>query len=309
MVTGATGFVGATLVKSLKTKGMTVHAVNRRICKTEADVDFFVGDFGSDTNFLEALIGCDVVIHLAARVHIMKESSENPAAEFTKTNVLGTECLAKQALQAGVKRFIYISSIKVNGETTEYGQPFTELDKPLPTDSYGISKYNAEQSLFNLTKQTKMDLVIIRPPLVFGPNVKANFGSMLRAIKFGFPLPLGAIHNKRSFVYVENLISLILCCIEHPAASNQIFLVSDGNDLSTTELIIACAKVFNQKARLLPISKSWIKVGAAILNRKNTAQRLCDNLQVDISKAEILLGWTPPISIEDGLKATIRSFL
>lgn len=309
MMTGATGFVGATLVKSLKSKGITVHAVNRQICKTEADVDYFVGDFEPNTNFLEALIGCNVVIHLAARVHIMKDSSENPADEFMKTNVQGTESLAKQALQVGVKRFIYISSIKVNGEATEYGQPFTELNKPLPVDSYSISKYKAEQSLLHITKQTNMDLVIIRPPLVYGPNVKANFASMLRAIKFGFPLPLGAIYNKRSFVYVENLVSLILCCIEHPAAANQIFLVSDGKDLSTTELIVACAKALNQKARLLPIPKSWIKVVAAMLGKKNAAERLCDNLQVDISKAQTHLGWTPPISIEDGLKATVRTFL
>jgi len=203
-----------------------------------------------------------------------------------------------------VKRFIYISSVKVNGEHTEIGKPFLEEDAANPQDAYGFSKFEAEQGLLKIAQKTGMEVVIIRPPLVYGVGVKANFASMMLAVKRGIPLPLGAIRNKRSFVYVGNLVSFILCCVDHPSAANQVFLVSDGCDLSTTELLRGCAAALGVKSRLLPVPQRLIELGAAMLGKRDVAQRLCGNLQVDITKARTLLGWTPPVSVADGLKAT-----
>lgn len=303
LVTGATGFVGQALVRNLKVQGFKVGAANRRDCKTGADSNYIVGDLNLDADMHEALRGCDFVIHLAARVHVLKEHVANPLAKFLEVNVHGTINLARQAAAAGVKRFVYVSSIKVNGEFTT-DKPFLESDVANPQDAYAFSKWQAEQALQAISQETGMEVVIIRPPLVYGPGVKANFASMMRAVQLGIPLPLGAIHNKRSFVYVGNLVSLILRCIDHPAAANQIFLVSDGNDLSTTELLRRCAKAFEMKARLLPVPQSWIEFGARLLGKQDIVQRLCDNLQVDITKVRTVLDWTPPVSIEDGLKAT-----
>ncbi len=304
LVTGASGFVGTEVVRNLKLQNFEVHVANRRTCKTEADFSYKVGDLGPDTNWHEALKGCDVIIHLAARVHVMDDSAVDPLAEFRKTNVEGTLNLALQAAKAGVRRFIFISSVKVNGEYTIIGKPFTEEDAANPQDAYGISKHEAEQGLLLIAQQTGMEVVIIRPPLVYGPGVKANFASLMRAVKRRVPLPFGAINNKRSFVYVGNLVSLILRCIDHPAAANQVFLVSDGCDISTTELLRECALALGVKPRLMPIPQSLIEVCACLLGKRAVAQRLCGNLRVDITKARILLGWAPPVSVTDGLKAT-----
>jgi nucleoside-diphosphate-sugar epimerase len=257
-----------------------------------------------DANWSAALDGIDVVVHLAARVHVMRETVSDPLSVFRETNVAGTLNLASQAAAAGVHRFVFISSIKVNGEHPKGDKPFTETDTPNPQDAYGISKLEAEQGLLKIAQETGMEVVIIRPPLVYGAGVKANFLSMMRAIRKGIPLPLGAIHNKRSFVYTGNLVSLILKCIDHPAAANQVFLVSDGHDLSTTELLKECAVALDVKSRLLPVPQKLIEIGAAMLGKANVAQRLCGNLQVDITKARTLLGWEPPFSVADGLKKT-----
>lgn len=304
LVAGANGFVGRALCAELIKQGLTILAAVREKATLENCIPFVIGDINHATNWSAALSGVDVVIHLAARVHIMNDTSADPLAEFRKINVEGTLNLARQAANAGVKRFIFVSSVKVNGEHTEAGKPFNENSATDPQDAYGISKLEAEQGLLKIAQETGMEVVIIRPPLVYGAGVKANFASMMRAVRRGIPLPLGAIHNKRSFVYVGNLVNMIMCCIDHPAAANQVFMVSDGNDLSTTQLLRSCAAALGVKARLLPLPQKLLEMGAALLGKRDVAQRLCGSLQVDITKARTMLGWTPPFSVADGLKAT-----
>ena len=305
LVTGANGFVGKSLCKALLSQGQALRAVVRVANARADDVEqVVVGSIDAATDWSIALRDVSIVIHLAARVHVMNDSAIDPLAEFRKTNVAGTLHLAKQAAKAGVKRFIFISSIKVNGEQTIKNKPFSETDTANPQDAYSVSKYEAEQGLMRIAEATAMEVVIIRPPLVYGAGVKANFATMMRAVKQGIPLPFGAIHNKRSFVYAGNLVNLILRCVDHPAAANQTFLVSDGQDISTTELLRGCADALGVKARLLPVPQKLVEVCATIIGKRDVAQRLCGNLQVDISKARTLLGWAPPISVADGLKAT-----
>ena len=305
LVTGANGFVGQALCAELIHHHYRVNAVSRQAINEHTEVcPFQISDINAQTDWSLTLLSVDTVIHLAARVHIMSDSAVNPLVEFRKVNVDGTLNLARQAANASVKRFIFVSSVKVNGESTNEGKPFIEDDASNPQDAYGVSKLEAEQGLLQIAQQTGMEVVIIRPPLVYGPGVKANFASLMRVVKRGIPLPLGAINNKRSFVYVENLVSLILRCMNHPAAVNQIFLVSDGCDLSTTELLRECAVALGVNARLLPVSQKVLEVIASMLGKREVVQRLCGNLQVDITKARTLLGWIPPISISEGLKRT-----
>lgn len=305
LVTGANGFVGRSLCLALPDDGHKVLAAVRSLANIAGSVDeILITSIGKTTDWSSALQDVDVVVHLAARVHVMNEVAANALAEFRKVNVECTLNLATQAAKAGIKRFIFVSSIKVNGEHTLANCLFTENDAANPQDPYGISKQEAEQGLLFIAQQAGMEVVIIRPPLVYGAGVKANFASMMRVVKRGIPLPLGAIHNKRSFVYVGNLVSLIVRCIDHPAAANQVFLVSDGCDLSTTELLQKCAVALDVKARLLLVPQKLLAFSLALLGKRAVAQRLCGNLQVDISKAHSLLGWEPPVSVENGLKAT-----
>ncbi len=304
LVTGVSGFVGQALVRALKRLDASVVGVGRRLIISDTEAFFAIPDFTDQSAWQTPLEGCDLVIHLAARVHVMNDVAVNALTEFRKVNVEGTLALAEQAAKAGVKRFIYISSIKVNGEVTELNKPFTEHDRAHPEDAYAVSKHEAEQGLLLIAQQTGMEVVIIRPPLIYGAGVKANFASMLRAVKRGIPMPLGAIHNKRSFVYVGNLVSLIERCMDHPAAKNQVFLVSDGHDLSTTELLQECAVALKVQSRLVPVPQNLIVGFATILGKLSFAQRLCGNLQADISKAHEVLGWEPSISVVDGLKVT-----
>ncbi|MBT3504640.1 MAG: SDR family oxidoreductase [Piscirickettsiaceae bacterium] len=309
LVTGGSGFVGGALRASLDGSNHSMRlALRLANAKSGIYDQVVVGQIDAATNWSAALKDVDVVIHLAARVHVMDEQSVDPLSEFRRVNVDGSLNLASQAANAGVKRLIYLSSVKVNGELTVPGQPFRESDMANPQDAYGLSKFEAEQGLLLIAQETGMEVVIIRPPLVHGQGVKANFASMMRMVKRGVPLPLGAIHNRRSFVYVGNLVSLITTCIHHPAAANQIFLVSDGCDLSTTQLFQACATALGVKSWLWPVPQGLIEGLAALVGKRDVAQRLCGNLQVDITKARSLLGWAPTISVADGLKTTAKAF-
>jgi len=253
----------------------------------------------------KVLFGITTVVHLAARVHVMHDTEADPLMAFRVVNVEGTLNLARQAAAAGVKRFVFISSVKVNGELTQSGRAFTEADSPDPQDAYGLSKHEAEQGLRQLAVDTGMEVVIIRPPLVYGPGVKANFAALMRAVQRGWPLPLGAVPNQRSLVALSNLVDFIVTCIAHPQAANQTFLVSDGQDLSTTELVRGMARAAGVPARLLPVPVWALQAGATLLGKGDAVQRLCGNLQVDISKARQLLGWVPPISIDEGLRRVV----
>ena len=303
LLTGATGFLGRKLAKYLHSKpnvGLT--AVVRRSVDVSAFQTREVQRINANTDWSEALINQQVVIHAAARAHIMQDEVPDPLAEYRLVNVEGTLNLARQAANASVKRFIFISSIKVNGEKTSLGQPFTADDMPAPEDAYGISKWEAEQGLTKIASETGMEIVIIRPPLVYGPGVKGNFASIIKLVEKDIPLPLGAIHNQRSLVALDNLVDLIITCIDHPAAANQVFLAGDGQDLSTTELLQGVAKAASKSSRLIPIPSSLLMFAATLLGKKAVAQRLLGSLQVDISKARYLLGWEPPISVEEGLR-------
>jgi nucleoside-diphosphate-sugar epimerase len=309
LLTGATGFVGSAVLASLKKSGPVRIALRQstRMAKgaLPETVEIIDASMSPDQDWSKALAGVSTVIHCAARVHVMREKSVNPIADFRRVNVEGTMKLAKQAAQAGVKRLVFISSIKVNGESTKAGSKFTESNLPSPQDPYGQSKYEAEMGLSQLAAETGMEIVIVRPPMVYGPGVKANFAALARAVQRGIPLPLGAIHNQRSFVALDNLVDFILTCVSHAKAANQIFLVSDGEDLSTTELVRGMARSSNVTPRLLPIPVWALEIGASLLGKRGAVQRLCGNLQIDISKAQTLLGWTPPISVDEGLRRAI----
>lgn len=310
LITGAGGFVGKPLCAELVRQGHSVRAAVRSATrKTENFETVSIGEINGETDWTDALLDVKVVIHLAARVHVMKDKAADPLDAFRKVNLDGTWNLARQAYDAGVQRFIFISSIKVNGESTLLGQPYTAEDRPAPTDFYGISKLEAEEALRHLADETGMEAVIIRPPLVYGPGVKANFHNLMRWLEKGIPLPLGAIHNKRSFVALDNLIDLIVTSIDHPAAANQIFLAGDGEDLSTTELLQRLGNALGKPAKLFPLPIWVLKTGAMLLGRRDMAQRLCNSLQTDISKARDLLGWHPPVSVDDALKKTAAGFL
>ena len=307
LVTGATGFVGSALVARLAREGVKTRACVRRDDASMPDGvhTVQVGGLSIDTDWSSALAGVAAVVHAAARVHVMDDTAADPLTEFRRVNVEGTLNLARQAAAAGVKRFVFVSSVKVNGEATKLGVPFSADDIPAPLDPYGVSKMEAEQGLRQIAAQTGMEVVIIRPPLVYGPGVKANFAALMRAVQRGWPLPLGAVHNQRSLVALSNLVDFIVTCLSHPQAANQTFLVSDGQDLSTTELVRGMAQAAGVPARLLPVPVWALQAGATLLRKGDAVQRLCGNLQVDISKARTLLGWVPPVSVAEGLRRTV----
>lgn len=304
LITGANGFVGAAVFKQLAAMDkIQVVGTLRCIPNERYDHNQFikVGDMSTDTDWSKAVIGVNTVIHTAARVHVMNDTNINPLREFRRVNVQGTLNLARQAATAGVKRFIFISSVKVNGESTSPNRPFSSEDAASPGDAYAISKMEAEQGLFEISIQTGLEVVIIRPPLIYGLGVKANFASLMKAVERKWTLPLGAIHNKRSLIALDNLVDFIITCINHPRAADQVFLVSDGHDISTTELVRGMAKATNVSVRLVPIPV-WLLRGAAyMIGKGNAINRLCDNLQIDISKSKKMLGWVPPISLDEGL--------
>jgi nucleoside-diphosphate-sugar epimerase len=304
LVTGANGFVGSALCARLRKDGVSVRGAVRTL-KSQPDggEEVAIGGLFSKTDWTSALRSVRQVVHLASRVHVMDEKSLDPLSEFRRVNVAGTANFARQAATAGVKRFVYLSSIKVNGEFTPTGQPFIADDVPTPEDPYGVSKYEAEQVLRRIAAETNMEVVIIRPPLVYGPNVKANFGLMMGWLARGMPIPLaGVTENRRSLVALDNLVDLIVTCLKHQAAANQTFLVSDGEDLSTASLLWRMGEAQGTPARLFYTPAATLKLIAEMLGKQSIYQRLCGSLQVDIGKTLQMLDWTPLVSVDEGLR-------
>lgn len=306
LVTGATGFIGRFLCSRLLMEGWGVHAT---LLASEHPAALIAGvnpvviePLGKSTPWAHALAGIDTVIHLAARVHIMDDPSADPLSEFRKVNFEGTRQLAMEAVKAGVKRLVFISTIKVNGEETDVA--YTAESPALPIDPYGISKWEAEQALWQISAETKLEVVVVRPTLVYGPGVRANFLKMMKIVYKGIPLPFASITNKRSLIYVGNLVDALATCAVHPAAVGQTFLVSDGDDMSTPELIRRTASALGVSARLLPFPPALMHLAGIITGRCSVVNRLIGSLIVDNSKISKELNWQPPFSIDEGLRDT-----
>jgi nucleoside-diphosphate-sugar epimerase len=305
LITGINGWVASALAIHCRSLDLQVRGSAR--LQTGADV-VSVGEINANTDWTQALRGCDAVIHLASRVHVMHETVLNPLAAFREVNTAGTLCLARQATAYGIRRFVFVSSIKVNGESTPMGRPFRPDDPPAPQDAYAISKCEAESDLRGIAATSGMEVVIVRPPLVYGPGVKGNFATMIRAVSRGIPLPLASItHNRRSLVAIDNLVDFLALCARHPAAANQTFLISDGMDLSTATLLHKLAKAMNRPARLMPFPTTALAWCARIAGQGALIDRLLGNLQVDQSKNLAILGWTPPAKMDDVLLRTMFS--
>lgn len=311
LLTGSTGFVGAAVLATLKE--LPEIQVVATIRKAKAEIDrntVVIGDIDGDTDFSAALTDTDIVIHCAARAHIMHDDVADPMAEYRRVNVTGTMNLARQAARYGVKRFIFISSIKVNGESTTRQPKFTAFDIPAPLDAYGQSKAEAEQALLELSRETNMDVVIIRPTLVYGPAVKANFASLFSIVSRGIPLPFACIcNNKRSLVSVTNLVDLIITCIDHPKAVNQIFLVSDDYDVSTSEMVREMATALGKPTWQIPVPVWLYGFAGKLFSKPDIVNRLTGSLQVDITHTKETLGWVPKETMQEGFKQTAIAFL
>lgn len=306
LLTGANGFVGRAAAKALLSLGHEVQQVMRQ---PAAPDQIAVGKIDGRTDWRAALAGCDVVLHLAGRAHVMRDVAADPLAAFREVNTAGTLNLARQAAEAGARRLIFVSSVKVCGEQTEPCHPFRHGDTPMPQDPYGLSKYEAEVGLRQTAAETGMDVVVVRPPLVYGPSVKGNFDAMMRAVRRGLPLPFGSItSNRRSLVALDNLVDLLITCLDQPKAANQTFLISDGEDLSTTDLLHRLGLAMGKSARLLPVPKALLQAGANLLGKGEMAQRLLGDLQVDISHTCQTLGWKPPINVDEGLRRAVEGF-
>lgn len=347
LVTGPDGFVGNVLCAALRNKGFSVRGAQLRAVPLPVGCEsVVVGDIGCQTDWSAALKETDTVVHLAARVHIMREAVADPLSAYQSVNVYGTRRLAEAAFKAGVRRFIFMSTIKVNGENsngrrvtaggnlkeearecesikdngsinvcksnntkgqqTSESIPFSEKDPVSPVDAYAISKWQAECVLREVAGN--METVVIRAPLIYGPGVKGNMEMLMKLAASGFPLPLGAVQNQRSLLYVGNLADFIIHCIEHPAAANETFLVSDNHDLSTNELVRMIRQRMGKSPRLIPVPEGWFKLAGKLTGRKAVVDRLLGSLQVDCSKAFRLTGWIPPISIETGVKEMVNAF-
>lgn len=308
LVTGASGFVGKALCKELANRGFDIVAVTRTrdAGLSEIACKLIMADLADINDEIQSTLQqVDVLIHVAGRAHIIKEQSKNPYQEYAKINIEATKNLAQKAASTGVKRFIFISSVKVNGEAT-LNQPFDEATVPNPEDDYGKTKYEAEKELKLIATNSNMEIVIIRPPLIYGRGVKANLKNLIKVCQSKLPLPFGAIDNKRSMVYIENLVDFMITCISHPKAANETFLISDDEDVSTTALIRAIRQSLGTPALQIAIPQQWIVYLMNLFGKKSLASRLCGNLQVDITKAKTLLGWKPPFNFEQGINNTIQ---
>jgi nucleoside-diphosphate-sugar epimerase len=307
LVTGANGFVGRELDGELLRRGYLVRGALRQFGSGASLVDgaepVVVGTINAATDWKAALAGCDVVVHLAARVHVMHDKASDPLAEFREVNTEATLNLARQAAQAGVRRFIFISTIKVNGEGRD--EPYREADAPAPLDAYAISKWEAEQGLQRIAQETGLEVVILRPPLLYGPGVKANFLRLLRVVARGWPLPFGAVRNRRSLLYLGNFVDAIRLCVEHPGAAGQTFLLDDGKPVSTPDVARALARAMNRPARLLAVPVGVLQFVGTLLGKRAEVARLAGSLYVDSSAIRSRLGWKPPFSMEEGLAATV----
>ncbi len=304
LVTGGTGFVGQAVVGRLVAEpklGRVVATSRRSDFKFSEEIETHKKELGRETDWSAELKNVSAVVHCAARVHVMSDGAANPLEEYRKTNVVGTMCLAEQAAQAGVQRFVFVSSIKVNGEATSRNRPFLASDEPAPMDPYGISKMEAENGLRQLARETGLEVVIIRPPLVYGAGVKANFHTMMHWLARGIPLPLGAIDDGGGMSGGGDRVELSGNCRDRPAAANQRCRAADGRALSTTELLRKLGVALGRPARLIPVPQALIRGGAAMVGKPEIAHRLCDSLEVDSSETRALLGWTPPLSVEQGL--------
>lgn len=304
LVTGATGFVGNVLEGHFADHGHLIVPAIRQ--KYGLDDEVIVGDIDGQTDWTAALSSCNGVVHLAARVHVMDDAAEDPLALYRATNTDATLNLARQAAQAGVKRFVFVSTIKVSGEGGEAA--YRETDTPAPEDAYAISKWEAEQGLRRIEQETGLEVAILRPPLVYGPGVKANFRRLIDAVAHGWPLPLGRIRNRRSLLYLGNFVDAIRVCVEHPAAAGQTFLIDDGEPVSTPDLIRAVAHAMGRPARLLAVPMGALEFAGALLGKRAAVQRLTGSLWVDSSLIRTRLGWTPPYSMADGLAATVGAW-
>jgi nucleoside-diphosphate-sugar epimerase len=307
LVTGASGFIGRALCLRLAAQGMeVVAAVRNKNAQGVTAKPVAVGDIHDKTDWSQALPGVATVIHLAARVHVMRDAAQDPLAAFRRVNTRGTAHLARSAAASGVRRLVYVSTVKVNGEATRKGKKFSEADPPAPLDPYGVSKWEAEQALYEIADQTGMEIVIVRPPLVYGPGVKGNFLQMLGALKRGFPLPFAAVHNRRSLIYVENLADALAACATHPAAADQTYLVCDGEDVATSDLLRQLAAAMGLPDPLFYCPPGLLRLFAKLLGKSAQLERLLGDLQVDGGRIGAELNWTPPYTLRQGLQATAQ---
>ncbi|MGY3568465.1 UDP-glucose 4-epimerase family protein [Vibrio paucivorans] len=309
LVTGSSGFIGSSVCTTAIERGWSVKAVVRQSHPSIHLPNIFIAECSESMDWSGAFSGVDCVVHCAARVHQMNETAQEAEVGYRDVNVNGTLNLARQAVMGGVKRFVFISSIKVNGEFTEFGSTFTNEVLSPPKDPYGLSKYQAEIGLKQIARDTGLEVVIIRPPLVYGQGVKANFLNLIKFVERGWQVPFGAIDNRRSLVYLDNIVDLILLCCEHPRAIGETFLVSDGQDVSTTDLIRFTAKAMGKRPLLIPIPMSWMVFAAKVIGKPQISQRICGSLQVDISHTCQTLNWSPPTSMEEGINKTIAAYL
>jgi nucleoside-diphosphate-sugar epimerase len=309
LLTGSTGFVGEHTSAALVASGFTVRQASRQAVPPSATTEraverVLVGEVGPESDWAEALRGVDVVVHLAARVHVMDETESDPLGEFRRVNVEGTRRLARQAADAGVRRFVFVSSVKVNGEETT-GERFRAEDAPAPADPYGVSKWEAEGALREIEAATGLEVVVVRPPLVYGPGVRANFFRLLEGVSRGVPFPFARVENRRSLVFVRNLADALARCATHPAAAGRTFLVSDGTPVSTADLVRGIARAMGRPPRLLPVPPSWLELAGRLAGRTDVVRRLLGSLEVDDRAIRDALGWEPPFTMEEGLLETV----